>query len=79
MPVEETIRIAIQICKGLAKAHEKEIVHRDIKPANIMLTADGVVKILNFGLAKLSMQTKLTKATTTLGTVSYMSPEQAKG
>jgi tetratricopeptide (TPR) repeat protein len=78
-PIEETIDIAIQIAQGLAKAHEKEIVHRDIKPANIMLTADGVVKILDFGLAKLSTQTKLTKESTTLGTVSYMSPEQVKG
>jgi serine/threonine-protein kinase len=79
LPIEESIYITIQIAQGLAKAHEKEIVHRDIKPANIMLTADGVVKILDFGLAKLSTQTKLTKESTTLGTVSYMSPEQAKG
>jgi len=79
LPIEEAINIAIQIAQGLAKAHEKEIVHRDIKPANIMLTADGVVKVLDFGLAKLSKQTKLTKESTTLGTVSYMSPEQAKG
>jgi serine/threonine protein kinase/Tfp pilus assembly protein PilF len=77
--IEEAIEIAIQIAQGLTKAHEKKIVHRDIKPANITLTADGVVKILDFGLAKLSSQTKLTKESTTLGTVSYMSPEQAKG
>ncbi len=79
LQIEETIDIAIQIAQGLAKAHEKEIVHRDIKPANIMLTKEGVVKVLDFGLAKLSTQTKLTKESTTLGTVSYMSPEQAKG
>jgi serine/threonine protein kinase len=79
LPIEEATDIAIQIAQGLAKAHEKEIIHRDIKPANIMLTADGIVKILDFGLAKLSSQTKLTKESTTLGTVSYMSPEQAKG
>ena len=79
LPIEDAIDIAIQIAQGLTKAHEKEIVHRDIKPANIMLTADAVVKILDFGLAKLSTQTKLTKESTTLGTVSYMSPEQAKG
>ncbi len=79
LPIEEAIDIAIQIAQGLAKAHEKEITHRDIKPANIMLTKEGVVKVLDFGLAKLSTQTKLTKESTTLGTVSYMSPEQAKG
>jgi serine/threonine protein kinase len=79
LKIEEVIDYAIQIVLGLQKAHEKEIVHRDIKPANIMLTDDGVVKILDFGLAKLSTQTKLTKESTTLGTVSYMSPEQAKG
>ncbi len=70
LPIEEAIDIAIQIAQGLAKSHEKEITHRDIKPANIMLTADGVVKILDFGLAKLSTQTKLTKESTALGTVS---------
>jgi TolB-like protein/Tfp pilus assembly protein PilF len=79
LPIDEATDIAIQIAQGLAKAHEKEIVHRDIKPANIMLTKEGVVKVLDFGLAKLSTQTKLTKESTTLGTVSYMSPEQAKG
>jgi serine/threonine protein kinase len=79
LPIDEAIDIAHQIAEGLAKAHEKEIVHRDIKPANIMLTTDGVVKILDFGLAKLSSLTKLTRESTTLGTVSYMSPEQAKG
>jgi len=79
LPIDRAIDIAIQIAQGLAKAHEKEIVHRDIKPANIMLTADGVVKILDFGLAKLSAQTKLTKEGTTLGTIHYMSPEQTRG
>ncbi len=79
LPIEEAIDIAIQIAHGLAKAHEKEIVHRDIKPANIMLTKDGLVKVLDFGLAKLPTQTKLTKDGTTLGTIAYMSPEQAKG
>jgi TolB-like protein/Flp pilus assembly protein TadD len=77
--IEEAVDIALQIAQGLNKAHEKDIVHRDIKPANILITVDGVVKILDFGLAKLRGQTKVTREGTTLGTVSYMSPEQTKG
>ena len=77
--LEDAIDISLQISEGLSKAHDNDIVHRDLKPANVMLTKDGVVKILDFGLAKLRGQTKLTKAGTTLGTVPYMSPEQAQG
>lgn len=79
MAMEEAIDITTQITRGLAKAHSKQIVHRDIKPENILVTEDGVVKIVDFGLAKLSGTTMLTKAGTTLGTVSYMSPEQTQG
>jgi TolB-like protein/Tfp pilus assembly protein PilF len=79
MAIERTIDIAKQVCEALTKAHKAGIVHRDIKPANIMLTSEGEVKILDFGLAKLSGQTKLTKSGTTLGTVAYMSPEQTSG
>jgi len=77
--VDESINIAIQIAQGLQKAHEKGIIHRDIKPANIMITTDGTAKILDFGLAKLAGQTRLTKTGSTVGTAAYMSPEQAKG
>jgi serine/threonine-protein kinase len=76
---EEAIDLAIQIARGLAKAHQKDIIHRDIKPANIMITHDRVVKIVDFGLAKLAGQVRLTRVGTTIGTVAYMSPEQARG
>ncbi len=76
---EEALGIAIQAAMGMAKAHQKGIVHRDIKPANMLITSDGVVKVVDFGLAKLAGQVKLTREGTTVGTVAYMSPEQAKG
>lgn len=79
LEIEDAVRIALQVAKGLSKAHEKGIVHRDMKPANIMITDDGVVKILDFGLAKLAGQTRITKTATTMGTVAYMSPEQSRG
>lgn len=76
---EEVFNIAIQVAQGLAKAHKRGIVHRDVKPANVMITTDGIGKILDFGLAKLSGQVRLTQTGTTMGTVAYMSPEQAQG
>jgi serine/threonine-protein kinase len=76
---EEALGLAIQAATGMAKAHQKGIVHRDIKPANMLITTDGVVKVVDFGLAKLAGQVKLTREGTTVGTVAYMSPEQAKG
>jgi len=79
LTIEDSIDIAIQIAEGLHKAHQKEIVHRDIKPANVMITMDGIAKVVDFGIAKLSGQAKLTKKSTTLGTVAYMSPEQVQG
>ena len=77
--VENAIDIAHQIANGLQDAHKKGFIHRDIKPANIFITNDGVIKILDFGLARSSEFTQLTKDGSTIGTVAYMSPEQSKG
>ncbi|MEO6325550.1 MAG: protein kinase [Thermoanaerobaculia bacterium] len=95
IPVDEALAIARQIAEGLEAAHEKGIVHRDLKPANVKLTKDGVVKILDFGLAKAyegepgshdsgvsqspTMSRHMTEAGMILGTAAYMSPEQARG
>ncbi len=77
--LEEVINIAMQICQGLSKAHQAGIFHRDIKPENILIDEDGHVKIVDFGLAKLKGATKITKESSTPGTVHYMSPEQVMG
>jgi serine/threonine-protein kinase len=79
LPVDAALQIATQIADGLARAHSHDIVHRDIKPANVILDAYGEAKILDFGLAKLIDQTGITVAGSTLGTVAYMAPEQARG
>jgi len=73
------LNIAIQMADGLRHAHEKGIVHRDIKSSNIMVQKNGQVKVMDFGLAKLIGSTLVTREGTTLGTISYMSPEQARG
>jgi serine/threonine-protein kinase len=93
IPLEEALPIALQIAEALEYAHDRGIVHRDLKPANIKLTADGKVKVLDFGLAKAlddpvssmdvatspTITAAATRAGIILGTAAYMSPEQAKG
>ncbi|MHB8214519.1 MAG: protein kinase domain-containing protein [Candidatus Sulfotelmatobacter sp.] len=90
LPIRRTIEIAAQVAEGLAKAHEAGIAHRDLKPENLMICHDGLVKILDFGVAKLASPSKepldlrstsagLTPSGLVLGTVGYMSPEQAAG
>ena len=90
LELSEAVDIAAQIAQALAAAHEANIIHRDIKPENVMIRKDGIVKVLDFGLAKLleaepldlgaeTRKVGLTQAGTVMGTVAYMSPEQARG
>ena len=79
LKILEALDIAQQIANGLEAAHEKGVVHRDIKPGNVMVDEKGHVTVMDFGLALLTEGSKLTKFDTTLGTVAYMSPEQAEG
>jgi TolB-like protein/Flp pilus assembly protein TadD len=79
LPVDEAVLFAAQIAAGLSRAHQRGIVHRDIKPSNLIVTADGIVKILDFGIAKLAGQEVLARDGMILGTLAYMSPEQASG
>ena len=78
LPYDESVDIALQIARGLEKAHGVGILHRDIKPANVMMTSDRVAKIVDFGLAKV-LGVSTTRTMSTVGTVAYMAPEQIRG
>jgi serine/threonine protein kinase len=79
MALDEALDISTQVAEGLRAAHEKGIIHRDIKPANVMLTEKGQAKVMDFGLAKLELGPDVTRTMAIMGTVAYMSPEQARG
>lgn len=78
MTLSRKLQIATEICEGLAYAHRHDVIHRDIKPANIFITDDGVVKILDFGLARM-VASEVTASRMMLGTLNYMAPEQVRG
>jgi len=79
MDSDTVVDIAVQVASGLEEAHQSGIIHRDIKSANIMVTEKGQAKIMDFGLAKVAGESQLTKEARTIGTIAYMSPEQAHG
>ena len=79
LELDRALRIAAQVAEGLQTAHKKGVVHRDIKSANIMVTENGQAKIMDFGLARMAGTTLLTQEGAAMGTIAYMSPEQAKG
>ena len=79
IPVAETLRVVEAVSRALEAAHAKEVVHRDLKPENVILCSNGVIKVVDFGVAKLRGAAGLTAFNTTVGTVPYMSPEQILG
>ncbi len=79
LAMADRVRVALQICEGLAYAHARGVVHRDIKPANLLVTSRGRVKILDFGLARVASRATITRRGVILGTPDYMAPEQASG
>ncbi len=79
LPWREAVGYAVQIAKGLEQAHKNSIIHRDIKPHNIIMKNDGVLKVTDFGIARANVQSTMTCEDTAIGSVHYISPEQARG
>jgi serine/threonine protein kinase len=79
IPVDKAVKYTQQVLSALSYAHAKDVIHRDIKPANMMLTPDGTIKLMDFGIARSSKESGMTMVGTTLGSLYYMSPEQVKG
>ncbi|MBQ9736856.1 MAG: Stk1 family PASTA domain-containing Ser/Thr kinase [Clostridia bacterium] len=79
LPWREAVGYAVQIAKGLEQAHKNSIIHRDIKPHNIIMKHDGVLKVTDFGIARANVQSTMTCEDTAIGSVHYISPEQARG
>src|SRR5262245_10854548 len=79
LPWEEVVPLGRQLCAALQHAHEQGVIHRDLKPSNLMVLPDGTLKLTDFGIAKDPNLTQLTEANCTVGTASYMSPEQCRG
>lgn len=79
LPIDARLEFIAQLCSGLGYAHRNGIIHRDIKPANLMITSERVLKIVDFGLARVTSNTSMTRAGMLMGTPHYMSPEQVQG
>lgn len=79
LPWREAAGFAAQICEGLEAAHKSHVIHRDIKPQNIIMTPEGILKVTDFGIARATSQATMTMANSAIGTVHYLSPEQARG
>src|SRR5207248_1438447 len=79
LPVDDTLPIVSQACRGLDHAHRNGVVHRDVKPGNLLRAPDGAVKLADFGIAKATEQSSITQVGSVLGTAAYLAPEQSRG
>ena len=79
IPLDQVSEYSMQVLSALSYAHSRGVIHRDMKPANIMVTSHGLVKLMDFGIAKSADEKNLTRPGTTMGSVYYISPEQVRG